>query len=105
MSLTYRKTCPFCGAEVIKWDKIDIKFSCLTATRFGTLIQSAKCKDHQLTQSQAHIQKLEALVREMGEKMEQYADWFAPPGHGHPFADEIRETLNRPLVRAIMEGK
>lgn len=46
---------------------------------------------------------LKGLIREMGKKLDYCADWFAPPEHGHPVADEIRETLSRPEVKAVLE--
>ena len=66
--------------------------------------------DHPIWHEMARRKELEtenaqflALVREMGKKMDYCADWFAPPGHGHQIADEIREILSRPEVRGIMK--
>lgn len=49
---------------------------------------------------------LKDLVKEMANKLDYCADWFAPPGHGHLVADEIREILNRPeVVKLMKEGE
>ena len=94
--------CVFCERDRLKAlvregeDKCEI--TCLTCqTKF-----SVNNGDEEVNWT-CPVCALRSLVREMAKKMDYCADWFAPPGHGHQLADEIREILDRPEVREIMK--
>lgn len=81
--------CPFCGAGLFWSAGQTTEFKCntrITETGFSPHL-GKECL-------QAQITALEALVREMGEKCKQYH-----------FGNPIREILNRPIAKKIMEEK
>jgi hypothetical protein len=93
--------CKFCGAEAEEKTTPFTWYKCLTT--YGSVTYDDPVWNRGWECYESELDAIKKLMREMGKKMDYCADWFAPPGHGHPIADEIRAILSCPEVRRIME--